>query len=40
MQIIFEECLKIFDSKGADLRNFEFDIKPLYRVFSKDDPKK
>ena len=32
--------LKIFDSKEADLRHSEFDIKPLFRGFSKDDPKK
>ncbi len=36
----FEECLKIFDSKEADLRHSEFDIKPLFIGFSKDDPKK
>ena len=32
--------VKIFDSKEADLRHSEFDIKPLFRGFSKDDPKK
>ena len=32
--------VKIFDSKEADLRHSEFDIKPLFRAFSKDDPKK
>ena len=31
---------KFFDSKEADLRHSEFDIKPLFRGFSKDDPKK
>jgi len=36
----FEECVKIFDSKEADLGNSEFDINPLFRGFSKDDPKK
>ncbi|MBO8223162.1 hypothetical protein CUB78_06050 [Prochlorococcus marinus str. XMU1401] len=36
----FEGWLKIFDSKEADLRHSEFDIKPLFRGFSKDDPKK
>ena len=36
----FEEWVKIFDSKKADLRHSEFDIKQLLRVFSKDDPKK
>ncbi len=36
----FEEWVKIFDSKEADLRYSEFDIKPLFREFSKDDPKK
>ena len=35
-----EELVKIFDSKEADLRHSEFDIKPLFRGFSKDDPKK
>ena len=35
-----EEWIKIFDSKEADLRHSEFDIKPLFRGFSKDDPKK
>ena len=37
---IFEEWVKIFDSKEADLRHSEFDIKPLFRGFSKDDSKK
>ena len=37
---IFEECVKFFDSKEADLRNSEFDIKPLFRALSIDDPKK
>ena len=36
----FEEWVKIFDNKEADLRHFEFDIKPLFRGLSKDDPKK
>ena len=36
----FEEWVKIFDSKEADLRHSEYDIKPLFRGFSKDDPKK
>ena len=37
----FEEWVKIFDSKEADLRHPEFDINPLFRgFFSKDDPKK
>jgi len=37
----FEEWVKIFDCKEADLRHSEFDIKPLLRGFSKeDDPKK
>ena len=31
---------KIFDSKKADLRHSIFDIKPLFKGFSKDDPKK
>ena len=31
---------KIFDSKKADLRHSIFAIKPLFKGFSKDDPKK
>tara|TARA_B100000941_G_C28172628_1_gene382987 strand:- start:95 stop:313 length:219 start_codon:yes stop_codon:yes gene_type:complete len=31
---------KIFDSKEVDLRHSIFDIKPLFKGFSKDDPKK
>ena len=31
----FEEWVKIFDSKEADLRHSEFDIKPLFRGFLK-----
>ena len=36
----FEEWVKIFDSKEANLRHSEFNIKPIFRGFSKDDPKK
>ncbi len=36
----FEESVKIFDSKEADLRHSKFDIKLLFRELSKDDPKK
>jgi len=36
----FKEWVKIFDSKEADHRHSDFDIKPLFRGFSKDDPKK
>ena len=36
----FDEWVKIFDSKESDLRHSEFDIKPLFTGFSKDDPKK
>ena len=36
----FEELVKIFDSSEADLRQSEFDIKPLFRRFSKDDLRK
>ena len=36
----FEEWVKIFDSKEADLIYSEFDIKPLLTAFTKDDPKK
>ena len=35
-----EEWIKIFESKEAHRRHSEFDIKPLSRGFSKDDPKK
>ena len=36
----FEEWVKIFDSKEAEIKHSEFNIKPLFRGFSKDDPKK
>ena len=36
----YEEWVKIFDSKEADLRHSKFDIKLLFRELSKDDPKK
>ena len=36
----FEELVKNFYSKEADLRHSEFDINPLFREYSKDDPKK
>tara|TARA_B100001989_G_scaffold920_1_gene670 strand:+ start:410 stop:685 length:276 start_codon:yes stop_codon:yes gene_type:complete len=36
----FEEWGKIFDSKEADLRNSEFDIKSFFSGFNKDDPNK
>ena len=36
----FEEWSSIFDSKEADRRHSEFDIKPIFRGVSKDDPKK
>ena len=36
----FEEWVKIFDNKEADIRHSKFKIKPLLRGFSKDDPKK
>ena len=39
IESIFKEWVKIFDSNEADLRQSEFDIKPLFRGFSKDDPK-
>ncbi len=35
-----EEWAKILESKEPDLRHSEFDIKPLFRGFSKYDPKK
>ena len=36
----FKEWVKIFDSDEADLKQSEFYIKPLFKGFSKDDPKK
>jgi len=36
----FEEWVKIFDSKEADLRYSEFDIKTLFRSFIKNYQKK
>ena len=36
----FDEWAAIFDSAEADKRHSEFDIKPLFRGLSKDDPKK
>ena len=36
----FEEWSAIFDSEEADKRHSEFDIEPIFRGFSKDDPKK
>ena len=36
----FNELLKIFHIKEVDLKHSEFDIKSLFRGFSKDDPKK
>ena len=36
----FEEWSAIFDSEEADRRHSEFDIKPIFRGVSKDDPKK
>ena len=35
-----EEWVKIFHSQEADLRHFEFDIKPFFRIFNIDDSKK
>ena len=40
IEITFEEWVKIFYSKGTDLRRSEFNIKPFFRLFSKDHPKK
>ena len=36
----FAEWSAIFDSKEADTRHAEYDIKPLYRGVSKNDPQK
>ena len=40
IEITFEEWVKIFDSKETVLRHSEFNIKSLFRGFSKDDNKK
>ena len=37
---LFEVWVMIFDSKEADLRHSEFDIKLLFRGFNIDDPQK
>ena len=36
----FEEWVKTFDSKGAELRHFELNFESLFRVFSKNYSKK
>ena len=36
----FDEWAAIFDSAEADKRHSEFDIKPLFRGVSKEDPHK
>ena len=36
----FYELANKFDSRALDRRHSEFDIKPLFRGFSKDDPQK
>ena len=36
----FEEWSTIFDSEEAERRHSEFDIKPIFRGVSKDDPNK
>ena len=36
----FAEWSAIFDSEEANRRHAEYDIKPLYRGISKDDPQK
>lgn len=36
----FDEWAAIFDSAEADKRHSEFDIKPLFRGVSKEDPQK
>ena len=36
----FEDWSAIFDSEEAERRHSEFDIKPIFRGVSKDDPKK
>ena len=36
----FDEWAAIFDSSEADKRHSKFNIKPLYRGMSKEDPQK
>ncbi len=36
----FDEWVAIFDSEEVDRRHIEYDIKPLYRGVSKEDPQK
>ena len=36
----FDEWVAIFDSEEAEKRHAEYDIKPLYRVVSKEDSQK
>ena len=36
----FDEWVAIFDSKEAEKRHAEYDIKPLYRGLSKEEPQK
>ena len=40
VEITLEEWEKIIDSKEAYLIHHKFDVNPLFRGFSKDDPKK
>ncbi len=36
----FKEWVAIFDSEEADKRHSEFEIKPIFRGVSKEDPQK
>ena len=40
IQSNFDEWAAIFDSSEADKRHSKFDIKPLFRGMSKEDPQK
>ena len=40
IQSTFDEWSAIFDSKEADKRHSEFEIKPLFRGVNKEDPQK
>ena len=40
IQSSFYEWANKFDSKSPNIRNSEFDIKILFKGFSKDDPQK
>ena len=40
IEITFDEWVAIFDSEEANKRHAQYDIKPLFRGVSKEDPQK